>query len=373
MKNQTKLWVTVGIVVAIVIALIAVFPVQKQEEEVIKVGYLAVLSGPAASAWGFYGRDAAEMAVDEINKYGDVKIEIIWGDSAAKPEQGVTEFKKMNDIDKPDVFVVDASGVASAVEPLADTYKKPIIFGAVALIGITNQSEYLFRNFYTCDKSAPLLAEKVYKMGIKRIGILSQNEPYGQSCSEYFRKTFEKLGGEITTEEKFMLSDFEFRTQLMKIDATNPDAIYINGYEKWLLEIVKEMKELGINRTILSEMVIYAPVIREKILNLTNPPDLYITTTKFYTGYEKAAEFQQKFKEKYGKEPPYLAGYIYDTFRIIAKADEMSKKQGIPLREALLKVKINGVSGRLEFDENRETHAEMLFVKVNKDGSLSLE
>ena len=36
-------------------------------------------------------------------------------------------------------------------------------------------------------------------------------------------------------------------------------------------------------------------------------------------------------------------------------------------------VRIEGVSGILEFDQNRETHAEMKFVKMEKDGSLVVE
>jgi hypothetical protein len=39
---------------------------------------------------------------------------------------------------------------------------------------------------------------------------------------------------------------------------------------------------------------------------------------------------------------------------------------------ALKKVKLDGVSGSLEFDENRETHAQWHFVKLNKDGSLQI-
>jgi ABC-type branched-subunit amino acid transport system substrate-binding protein len=130
------------------------------------------------------------------------------------------------------------------------------------------------------------------------------------------------------------------------------------------------MKELKINKTILAEMVLYAPVIRDEIVGNTNPPEVYMTVTNFYLGSEKANEFKNKFKEKYGKEPPYLAGYIYDTIYIIAKAAEISRARNIPLKEALKEMEIDGVSGYLKFNENRETISTMEFVKLNKDGSL---
>jgi len=163
--TKTILWLVVAIIVLGGIWYgVSKKPTAPTTRKPIKIGYLAVLSGPAAQVWGFYGRDAAEMAVEEINARGNIKLELILGDSAAKPEQGVTEFKKLNEINNPDVIIVDASGVGSAIAPIADQYKKPVIFGAVALKGITKQSDYLFRNFYLCDQSAPLLAEKnLYK------------------------------------------------------------------------------------------------------------------------------------------------------------------------------------------------------------------
>jgi branched-chain amino acid transport system substrate-binding protein len=376
MNKTTK--IIIGIIVAIIILAGIWYGVSRKptpitEKKPIKIGYLAVLSGPAAQAWGFYGRDAAEMAVEEINTKGNVKLELIWGDSAAKPEQGVTEFKKLNEINQPDILIVDASAVGSAVAPLADQYKKPIIFGIVALKGITKQSDYLFRNFYSCDQSAPLLAEKAYtRLGVRKIAVLSAKEPYAESCFNEFKSKFNSLGGELVAEEHFLMTDSDFRTQLTKIKNTNADAIYIIGYENALKEIVKEMKELKINKTLLAEMVLYSPVIRNEIVDNTNPPEVYLTVTNYYLGSEKANEFRNKFKEKYGKEPPYLAGYIYDTIYIIAKAAEISRTKDISLKEALKEVDLNGVSGYLKFNENRETISAMEFVQLNKDGTLRI-
>jgi len=96
-----------------------------------------------------------------------------------------------------------------------------------------------------------------------------------------------------------------------------------------------------------------------------------MASTDFYLG-KKADEFKNKFETKYGTKPPYLAGYIYDTVYIIARAAKIADKEGISLKEALKKVKLDGVSGFLEFDEDRETHTKWYFVKLNKDGSLQI-
>ncbi len=340
-------------------------------KEGLRIGYVAVLSGPAATAWGFYGRDAVELAVDELNEQG-FKVEVVWGDSAAKPEQGVTEFKRIAELEEPDIFIVDASGVARAVAPLADTYEKPVVFGAVAVQGITKGSNYLFRNFYLCKDSAPVLAEGAYSEGVRKVSILSANEPYAQSCNELFAKRFEQLGGEVVGDEKFSMSDTDFKTYITKIKSQDPDAVYVVGYEKWLLEIVKEMKELGLNKTILAEMVLYAPNIRGEVLKLVNPPTVFLTANDFYV-YPKSPRverFREEFIKRYNEEPPYLAAYLYDTVRLIAEASRVAEEEGVLLRDALERVSFEGVNGNLRFDEDRQTRAEMRFVKLKADGSL---
>jgi branched-chain amino acid transport system substrate-binding protein len=344
-----------------------------EKKETIKIGYLAVLSGPVASAWGFYGENAAKMALEEINEKGKIKLEIVWGDSAAKAEKGVTEFKRLCEFEKPDVLMVDGSAVASAIAPLANQYQKPVIFGAVAVEGITKQSEFLFRNFYRCSQTASLLAESAFKkIGIKKVAIIFPKDPYGESCAKEFEEKFKSLGGETVAKESFLPNDVDFRTQLAKIKTKDPQAIYIVGYERALGNIVKQMKELKIEKTILGENVLYAPDVRDEIIKNTNPPEVYFTSTFFYLGSEKAKKFSEKFEAKYKRKPALLAAFVYDTLYMIEKAAEISKEKKIPIKDVLKEVEIEGVVGKLKFNENRETETKMEFVKLNKDGSLTL-
>ena len=219
---------------------------QSSEIPVVKIGYIGVLSGPASAGWGLEARDAAELAVEEINSKGNVRLELVFGDSAAQAEKGVTEFRRIQDFYNPDIFLVEASAVASAVAPLAEGAGKPVLFSAVATVGITERSPLLFRNFYTCDKDAPLVAGKAFeRLGFKKIAILFQNEPFGQSCMQYFSDSFESIGGGIVANEGFLVGDTDFKTQLLKIKDSGAEALYLVGYERPQLETLKQMKELA--------------------------------------------------------------------------------------------------------------------------------
>ena len=371
LKNLFFIIIVLVIIAIVILNLIVFYPIEKQET--IRIGYVAVLSGPVASQWGFHARDAADMAVEEINQKGDVKLEIVYGDSAAKPEQGVSEFKRLNDLYDIDIFLIDASAVASAIAPLGKDYKKPILFGSAAVSDITKSSDFLFRNFYICDNTAPELAINTYnKLKARKIVIISQNDPYGQSCSQIFRKTFTSLGGEILGEEKFSMGEVDFKTQLTKLSDFESDAIYVLGYPKQLLGIINQIKELGINKTIIGELTLYTIEIRSDIASITEISPVYFTVTDFYREYDITTDFKNRYKEKFGKESTHVAGYMYDSLYLIGKAAEISKSQKISLKQALTKSRIDGVNGLLYFDENRETVQNVYFVKLNNDSSLTV-
>lgn len=69
-------------------------------ETVVKIGNVEPLSGPSASV-GQQGKNAREMAVEEINAAGGIKslggakLELIYADSKSDPNVGVTETERL--------------------------------------------------------------------------------------------------------------------------------------------------------------------------------------------------------------------------------------------------------------------------------------
>jgi branched-chain amino acid transport system substrate-binding protein len=69
-------------------------------DTVVKIGNIEPLSGPSASV-GLQGKQAREMAVEEINAAGGIKslsgakLELIYADSESKPEKGVAEAERL--------------------------------------------------------------------------------------------------------------------------------------------------------------------------------------------------------------------------------------------------------------------------------------
>ncbi|MBF0528706.1 MAG: ABC transporter substrate-binding protein, partial [Deltaproteobacteria bacterium] len=73
--------------------------------DVIKIGNIEPFSGPSAPM-GLLGRQARDMAVEEINSAGGIKsmggakIEMIYVDSKSDPTVGVTEAERLINVEK---------------------------------------------------------------------------------------------------------------------------------------------------------------------------------------------------------------------------------------------------------------------------------
>jgi len=122
------------------------------QAKTIKIGALLTLSGNMALS-GKNFRDAIEFAVEHINEQGGIKslggakIEMVYGDSQAKPSVAVSETERL--IEKEDVLaVVDQypSSISIAATSVAERKKTPFIVGISYADGITNRGyKYTFQ------------------------------------------------------------------------------------------------------------------------------------------------------------------------------------------------------------------------------------
>ncbi|MGD8269073.1 MAG: ABC transporter substrate-binding protein, partial [Desulfobacterales bacterium] len=114
-------------------------------EEVVRIGNIIPLSGPSASV-GQQGRNAREMAVDEINAAGGIKslggakLEMLYADSESKPEKGVSEAERMINTEK--VHLLTGcwnSAVTYPTTAVAERYGIPFVVPVSVADKITEQ------------------------------------------------------------------------------------------------------------------------------------------------------------------------------------------------------------------------------------------
>jgi len=119
-------------------------------DNVIKIGYVAPFTGPAAE-FGINGWRGMQIAVDEVNAEGIVvdgetyQIEIIRYDSMCEPTESVASVHKMIMEDEVVAFLGDhCSSCCMAIAPLADQYLVPGVTIECAAEAVTKPGHPFF-------------------------------------------------------------------------------------------------------------------------------------------------------------------------------------------------------------------------------------
>ena len=334
--NKTKWWVMIGIVAVIVIALIAVFSVQKPKEEVIKIGVMTPLTGFSQEN-GQYIRKGIELAYSQI-KFKNSKVELIFEDSMCDPKTGISAYHSLRNKGCNIMIGSVCSGVTLAVAPLAEQDKVVFISATASSPEITNAGDYIFR-VYPSDELDALTLSNFVKG--KNVSVVSINNDYGEGIVE---KLEEKLEKKIILKEKFKIGESDFRSILTKIKSSNSQAIILVGYPENTLNFLQQAKELGINKTIVGSTATFTVNLFDK-----DYPNFYFTSPNIPS--KERNFFIELYKMKYGVEPNFPAEYGYDNFLILATA--LNKTKNVKnLKEELYKTSAFGATGKIGFDSN---------------------
>ncbi|WP_298233687.1 ABC transporter substrate-binding protein [uncultured Azohydromonas sp.] len=357
----------------------------------IKVGVAEALSGGAAQ-YGAAIRNGFQLAADEINAAGGIngnKIALVIEDEQGKKEEAINVFKKLIFQDQVlMIFGPTLSNSAQAADPIAQGAKTVVFGTSNTADGITSIGDFVFRNSVTeADVLPETLKMAVKKAGVKKVAVLYGNDDvFTKSGYDNFKKALSDLKIPVTTTETFAKGDVDFKAQLTKIKATNPDAIVLSALLAEGAPIMVQARQLGLN----------VPVIGGNGMNSVKVFDLAKDKAEgLWVGspwsIENQSEANRKFvvayTGKYKTAPDQFAAQAYDGLYIAAQAMKKVKLSGnlpadrVALRNALPEVKWSGVTGDFQFRRATDKAGrpagydaqQTAIVSVTRGGKFSIE
>lgn len=325
---------------------------------VAKIGAILPQTGPGA-VFADYIQKGLELAVEQVNSASPTtKLELVYGDSKNQPADGIAVYNKMRTVDNLDVMVVALSSVTKALAPLATSNKTLLIGTAVALPGVTDVSDYVFRLYPEAHGLAGVMAPYAAKtLKLRRAAVVYLDDDFGRSSFDVFKQLFEQDGGKVVFSESYKLTEKDYRTQLSKLQATNPDCIWLTGYGPAYGTIIKQIAETGVKAQILGDMTLALPVTLKAAGSAAE--GAYIVDGVM------ADDFVTKFKAKYAEEPTSYAGYAYDIIELLGQAAQKGPFNADTVRQDLLTVKdYPGAMGKITFTANRDCTLQFVVKKV---------
>lgn len=356
MKNITKI-----LIFTFIVLLILTTGCSKAEN--LRIGAILPLSGPAA-IWGENLKNSMELAREELTKEG-INIEIVYEDSQAKPTEGLNAYNKLKNIDNVDIMLTAFSRVSVPLISVADQDKIPLIMTLVAAKGVADQSPFAFR-FYSNERQYvdPHFDGLIKNKNYKQIAVLNINDEYGVSILNVIKERAARSGIEITIDESFAPGNTDFKTQLTKIKAKNPEALFfVASTPVEVTNLIKQARELDLNMDLIEASATLAS--KSTIVGLGEAVDgVYTIAFPFSLGLT-GSEFALKYKSNFGKEPLFIAPFGYDTIKMLAKATKGKSTREGELVEKITNLKnFDSLNGEVKIQSNGEINPRTLSAKI---------
>ena len=342
---------------------------------VLTLGVVLPTSGPNAAV-GQEASSAARMAVEEwsarfAEKGWTLKINV--QDDASDPKQAVAAAYAVTG--DPTTFGVVAHYNSGCFLPATSRYHEA---GTMAISPATTNVEITQKGFPEIARVTPhdgIQGELTAvftrdHLGTARIAVIHDRTQYGQGLAEVFRDHGTKLGLEMISFDGIQVGDKDFKALLTKIREDAPDAIYFGGLYDEAGFLVRQMRELGITSSFLSDDGVFGQDFFDvggeasegAIISFPGTPlDKLIPAQNFLRDYE--AKFSRPV-QNYGP-------YSYDAANILLQSAYEAIKDGKPadLRKEVVNnaraIVYNGALGETRFDSKGDTlNAQYSFYKA---------
>ncbi len=299
-----------------------------------KLGGSGPITGDAA-VYGLAVQHGAQIAVDEINAEGKVKLEFKFEDDEADGEKAVTAYNSLADWGMQVSLATTTSGAGQTVAPY---YQQDGIFAitpsgsspAVIYSDSDNETGAYGNVFQMCFSdpnqgvaSADYISEHT-NLGTK-VGIIYRNDDnYSNGIYKKFKAEADEVGLKIVAESAFQDGTTDFSTAVKACKDAGADIVFLPIYYQPASQILVEANKEG-----------YTPSFfgcdgMDGILSLegfdTDLAEGLYMLTPFSADAEdeKTQNFVKAYEEAYGETPIQFAADAYDCVYAIAQALENS-------------------------------------------------
>ncbi len=345
---KKKIILGIVVLVAIVVGLFVVINSEKNsqvsDEQTIKIGVSAPLTGDLAFLGESY-KDGINLAIKDLPKT-KYKYEVIFEDDKFDPTTGASTASKLINSDNVDVLLSFGSPVGNAVSPIAEN-AKILHVNSIASDPKVAIGDYNFVHWTPPYEESSLTAKELVKRNIKNVVIFEQNQPGVQAVMNSIKKDLPNAGINISDDEKFNGNETDFRTIINKAK-THPADIYILEATSPSIEILaKQIRDLGIK----------TPFTGVESFEFTDQPQLF--EGEWYVNASNPNQkFVNEFTKTYNTNPKVGAGNGADVINMIVQTventgDGKTKPSRQEIRDAFAKIQnFQGVMGNLSIDKD---------------------
>jgi len=347
-------------------------------EPTIRIGVLSPNTGPYA-AIGEDVRNGFQLYVDEIAaKAGGARLELVFEDSQAKPDVGLTKARKLVESDKV-AFLggVVSSSVAYALRDYVVEKNIPYVVSVSSADGLTQQlaAPNIFRTNSSGSQASHPFGKWLYDKGYRRLVLVATGYAAGFEQTGGIARTFTQAGGKIVQTLYPPLGTADFAPFLSSIKVKDADAVAAVFAGSEAIKFVKQYDEYGLKGTL--PLVASSMLTDDMILEAQGKSALGILSSSHYSARVKTPEneaFVKAYQKRFGRTPTFYSEGSYVAARAIGEAikalnGDVSDKTKV--NKTLAGVKFAAPRGAFRFDDYRSPVHDIYVFEVKRvDGKL---
>jgi branched-chain amino acid transport system substrate-binding protein len=374
--HRTKSWM---IAACAIVSVMGADVALSQTQGPIKIGVMGPNSGPYAII-GEEVKNGFDLYFSQIGyQAGGRKIEMIFEDTQAKPDVGLTKAKKLVELDGVSfVGGIVSSSVAYALRDYVVSKNVPLVVTVASADGLTQKeaAPNIFRTNSSGSQVSHPYGQWLHdKAGYKTMVMIAPNYAMGYEQTGGFARTFVKAGGKIVKVLYPPMGAPDFGPFLTSFDPKSADAVGAVFAGSDAIKFVKQFAEYGLKGKI--PLVSTILLTDDLILQQQGDAAIGITSASHYASTLETAgnkAFVDAYRAKYKRDPTLYSEASYVGARVIAEAINALKgniSNQAELYAAMKKVNFEAPRGPFRFDEyNSPVHNIYVFKIERANGKL---
>lgn len=303
----------------------------------VKVGVVTSATGPTA----FVGVVQKNSVALLPKKVGETTIEYLYFDDASDATQTVTTVKKLVAEQKIDALIgpsgsPNAMGVLDVIAEAQLPMLAPVGTTAVVL-PMDARKRWAFKTTQNDDIIGEGLVAHMRKSGVKTLGFIGYNDPYGEAWYRAIVPILQKAGIQLVANERYNRTDTSVTGQVLRLKSAAPDAVLVAGVAAAAALPQMQLVDVGYTGRIYQthgaatddfiriggRKVDGAIMAASMMLVLDQIPDSN-------PAKKIAADYVTAYEKLYGNRPATFGANVYDAGLLLQRAIPEALKKGKP-------------------------------------------
>ena len=286
-------------------------------DDVVKIGILTDMSGPASTPTGQGSLTAAQMAVEDFG--GTVlgkPIVVIAGDHQLKPDVGAGIARRWYDTEQVDVIMdVPVSAVGLAVQAVAKERKKLMITHSTGTADFHGKfcSPYTLQWVFDTHALAVGTAQEVVKRGGKSWFFITDDYAFGHSLERDASAVITANGGQVLGSVRPPFATPDLSSFILQAQASKAQIIGIAGGPPNNTNEIKLGGEFGIFKGGQQMAGLLVLITDVHALGLKAAQGLLLTTSFYWDMDDKTRAWSKRYFEKMNRMPTMWQAGVYSS------------------------------------------------------------